>query len=42
MKKKENKVLYCKALKCEALKTNKKLFSFMSNLHTYCHFELDF
>ena len=45
MKKKvnENKVLlYCKALRCETNKINKKMFSFMSNLQTYYHFKLDF
>ena len=26
----ENKVLYCKALRCETIKKKKKLFSFMS------------
>ena len=35
----ENKVLYCKALRFETIK---KLFSFMSNLQTYYHFNLDF
>ena len=38
----EHKVLYCKVLRCEAIKNNKKLFSFMSNLQTYYHFQLDF
>ena len=38
----ENKVLYCKALRCETIKSNKKLFSLMSNLQTYYHFQLDF
>ena len=39
----ENKVLYCKALRCETIKNNKrKLFSFMLNLQTYYHFKLDF
>ena len=39
----ENKVLsYCKALRCETIKNNKKLFSFMSNLQAYNHFKLDF
>ena len=40
---KENKVLYCKALRFETIKNNKKkLFSFTSNLQTYFHFKLDF
>ena len=38
----ENKVLCCKALRSETIQNNKKLFSFMSNLQTYCHFQLDF
>ena len=38
----ENKVLYCKALRCETIKNNKKLFSLMLNLQTYYHFKLDF
>ena len=38
----KNKVLYCKALRCETIKNNKMLFSFMSNVQTYYHFELDF
>ena len=38
----ENKVLYCKALRCETIKNNKKMFSLMSNLQTYYHFKLDF
>ena len=44
MKKKvyENKVLYCKALRCETIKNNKKLLSLMSNLQNYYHFKLDF
>ena len=29
------------ALRCETIKTNKKIVSLMSNLHTYCHFKLD-
>ena len=37
----ENKVLsFCKALRCETIeKITTKLFSFMSNLHTYYHFK---
>ena len=38
----ENKVLYCRALRCETIKNNKKSFSFLSNLQTYYHFILDF
>ena len=37
----ENKAFYCKALRCETMKNNKKLFSLMSNLQTYYHFKLD-
>ena len=35
------KVLYCKALRCETIKNNKKVVFLMSNLQTY-HFKLDF
>ena len=38
----QNKVLHCRALRCETIKNNKKLFSLMSNLQTYYHFKLDF
>ena len=38
----ENKVSYCKALWCETIKTNKTLFSLLSNLQTYNNFKLDF
>ena len=38
----KNEVLYFKALRCETIKNNKKLFSLMSKLQTYYHFELDF
>ena len=39
----DNKVLsYCKALRCETLKNNKKLYSFMSNFQTYYHLKLNF
>ena len=38
---KENKVLYCNALRCETIKNNNKK-SLMSNLQTYYHFKLDF
>ena len=39
----ENKVSsYCKALRCETIKNNTMLFSFMSNLQTYYHFKLNF
>ena len=39
----ENKVLYCKALRCETNKKKKKmLLSLMSNLQTYYHFKHDF
>ena len=39
----ENKVLsYWEALRCETIKNNKTMFSFMSNLQTYYHFQLDF
>ena len=37
---KRNKILYCKALRCETME--KMLFSFMSNLLTWYHFEIDF
>ena len=37
----ENKVLFCKALRCEIIKNNKKVVFFMSNLQTY-QFKLDF
>ena len=36
----ENKVLYCRELRSETAK--KKMFSFMSSLQSYYHFELDF
>ena len=39
---KEEKVSYCKALRCETIKNTTKLCSFMSNLQTYYHFKLDF
>ena len=42
MKLNENKVLYCKELRCETIKNNKKIVSLMSNLQTYYHFKLDF
>ena len=42
MKVNENKVLYLRALRCETIKSNKKVFSLMSNLQTYYHFKLDF
>ena len=35
-------ILYRKALRCETIKNNKKLFSLMSNLQTYHHLKLDF
>ena len=39
----ENKILsYCKASRCETIKTNKKVVFFMSNLQAYHHFKLDF
>ena len=38
----ENKVFYCKASSYETMKkNNEKLFSFVSNLQTYCNFKLD-
>ena len=37
----EHKVLYYKALRCETIKNNKQLYSFMSNLQTYYHFHVD-
>ena len=38
----KNKVLwYCEALRCET-KSDKKMFSIMSNLQTHYHFKLDF
>ena len=39
----ENQVLsYYKALRCETIQNNKKLFSFMSNLQTNYYFKLAF
>ena len=38
----ENKVSYCKALKCDTIKNIKKLLSCMSSLETYYQFKLDF
>ena len=39
----ENKVLsHSEALRCETIKNNKTLFSFMSNVQTYYHSKLDF
>ena len=35
-------VSYCKVLRYETIKNSKKLFSLMSNLQTYYHFQLDF
>ena len=38
----ENKVLYCKALRCETIKNNKKVVLLYVKLQTYHHLQLDF